>query len=331
MDTATLGQLLRQASRVGLLGKAKTSDPALSLEAISLAPVRVGLVILPSDRWREARHQWEWADAVGFTTAWTYDHIRWGGMPEGPWHAAIPVLAAAAGVTRRIRIGTLVATPNFRHPVTLAREALTLDDLSEGRLDLGLGPGSEGPDAAALGQVPWSVTERMDRFEEFLQTLRPIVHGAAAARTTITGRYYSSVETPSTPGAVQDPFPLTIAAGGRRGLELAALHAEQWVTIGPTGGSAARTEETIRAAVQRQCALLVSACTKRGRDPATLRKILLWTPAETIITSVDQFDELAAPYEELGFDQLVLHHPHQTGPYRGSLAAFEQIAAKGNS
>ncbi len=53
-----------------------------------LRPVRVGLVILPSDRWTEARRQWEWADRAGFHTAWTYDHIRWGGMPDGPWHAA---------------------------------------------------------------------------------------------------------------------------------------------------------------------------------------------------------------------------------------------------
>ncbi len=99
--------------------------------------MHVGLVILPSDRWSDAEQQWEWADRVGFATAWTYDHIRWGGMPDGPWHAALPVLAAAAAVTARIRVGTLVATPNFRHPVTLARDALALDDISGGRLDLG--------------------------------------------------------------------------------------------------------------------------------------------------------------------------------------------------
>ena len=67
--------------------------------------MRVGLVILPTDRWREARRQWEWADGAGFATAWTYDHIRWGGMPDGPWHAAVPVLAAAAVVTERVSAG----------------------------------------------------------------------------------------------------------------------------------------------------------------------------------------------------------------------------------
>ena len=82
-------------------------------------------------------------------------------------------------VTRRIRLGTLVATPNFRHPVTLAREAIALDDVSGGRLDLGLGPGSEGFDASALGQEPWTPAERLARFEEFLQVLHADHRGGA--------------------------------------------------------------------------------------------------------------------------------------------------------
>jgi alkanesulfonate monooxygenase SsuD/methylene tetrahydromethanopterin reductase-like flavin-dependent oxidoreductase (luciferase family) len=289
--------------------------------------VRVGLVILPSDRWSVARHQWEWADDVGFATAWTYDHIRWGGMPDGPWHAAVPVLAAAAAVTRRVRLGTLVASPNFRHPVPLARDVLALDDVSGGRFDLGIGPGSAGPDATALGQPPWSATERMDRFEEFLHILRAVLDGGASARTTITGRYYDAAETPSTPGALQAPFPLTIAAGGPRGLSMAADFGQQWVTIGPTSGEP-RTPDSILRAVRRQCALVDAACAESGRDPTTLGKVLLWGPTETILTSKDQFDELAAPYEELGFDEFVLHHPAQSGPYGGSVPVFEQIAAR---
>jgi alkanesulfonate monooxygenase SsuD/methylene tetrahydromethanopterin reductase-like flavin-dependent oxidoreductase (luciferase family) len=289
--------------------------------------VHVGLVILPSDRWTEARRQWEWADDVGFSTAWTYDHIRWGGMPDGPWHAAVPILAAAAAVTRRVRLGTLVASPNFRHPVTLARDVLALDDVSGGRFDLGVGPGSAGPDATALGQQPWSSKERMDRFEEFVWILRAVLDGDADARTTITGRHYAAVETPSTPGALQTPLPLTIAAGGRRGLRLAAACGQRWVTIGPTSGEA-RTPDAIQRAVRQQCALLDAACAEEGRAAATLRKVILWGPTETVLTSTDQFDELAAPYEELGFDEFVLHHPAQTGPYGGSVPVFEQIAGR---
>jgi alkanesulfonate monooxygenase SsuD/methylene tetrahydromethanopterin reductase-like flavin-dependent oxidoreductase (luciferase family) len=289
--------------------------------------MQVGLVILPTDRWPEARHQWEWADDAGFSTAWTYDHIRWGGMPDGPWHAAIPVLSAAAAVTKRIRLGTLVATPNFRHPVNLARDALALDDISQGRLDLGLGPGSQGPDASALGQDPWGPAERLARFESFLQILAPIVEGAHDTRTTLTTDHYTSDEAPSTPGGVQQPIPLTVAAGNAKGMTLAARYGRHWVTVGPTSGEP-HTPATVLEAVHRQVPLLDAACTDLGRDPASIGRILLFMPYEPHITSADQFDELAAPYAELGFDQFVLHHPAQTGPFGGDVRAFEEIAAR---
>jgi alkanesulfonate monooxygenase SsuD/methylene tetrahydromethanopterin reductase-like flavin-dependent oxidoreductase (luciferase family) len=289
--------------------------------------VRVGLVILPSDRWAEARHQWEWADKAGFHTAWTYDHIRWGGMPDGPWHAAVPVLAAAGAVTERVRLGTLVATPNFRHPVTLARDALALDDVSGGRLDLGLGPGSGGPDSTALGQDPWPPAERLARFEEFLQVLQPIVDGEPAARTSMQTAHYAAAEAPSTPGAVQRPLPLTIAAGGSKGLRLAARYGRDWVTVGPTG-SVRGTPETVFEAITRQLPLLDEACRAAGREPSSIGRVLLWTPTEPVITSLDQFDELVGPVAELGFDQFVLHHPAQTGPYGGDVKVFERIAER---
>jgi alkanesulfonate monooxygenase SsuD/methylene tetrahydromethanopterin reductase-like flavin-dependent oxidoreductase (luciferase family) len=289
--------------------------------------VRVGLVILPTDRWRDARRQWEWADRSGFATAWTYDHIRWGGMPDGPWHAAVPVLAAAATATERVRLGTLVATPNFRHPVTLARDAITLDDVSGGRLDLGLGPGSEGFDASALGQAPWGAAERLARFATFLEVLAPIVAGDHAARTTVRTEHYASAEAPSTPGTVQRPLPLTIAAGGPKGLRLAATFGHQWVTVGPTG-PVERTPETILDAVREQVSALDVACETAGRAPESIGRVLLWMPAEPAIESADQFEELSGPFAALGIDQFVLHHPDQTGPFGGKVSAFEEIAAR---
>ncbi len=292
--------------------------------------MRVGLVILPSDRWSEARLQWEWADRVGFETAWTYDHVRWGGMPDGPWYAAVPVLAAAAVVTEKVRLGTLVATPNFRHPVTLARDAIALDDVSSGRLDLGLGPGSVGPDATALGQEPWTVAERLERFDEFLQVLQPIVDGEPTARTSLATTHYRADQAPSTPGALQRPLPLTIAAGGPKGMRLAARHGRNWVTVGPTGPGP-RTPDALLAAVRTQLPQLEEACRTEGRDPTTVGRVILFTPTEPVITSVDQYDDLAGPYAELGFDQFVIHHPVQTGPYGGNVKAFEQIAARNAS
>jgi hypothetical protein len=78
--------------------------------------------------------------------------------------------------------------------------------------------------------------------------------------------------------------------------------------------------------VRHQRVLLTEVCAAAGRDPTTLGKVLLWTPAEPAIESIGQFDDLSAPYAELGFDQFVLHHPAQTGPYSGSVPVFEQIA-----
>jgi alkanesulfonate monooxygenase SsuD/methylene tetrahydromethanopterin reductase-like flavin-dependent oxidoreductase (luciferase family) len=248
-------------------------------------------------------------------------------MPEGPWQSAVPVLAAAAVVTTRIRLGTLVATPNFRHPVTLARDALALDDLSGGRLDLGLGPGSEGFDATALGQAPWAPAERLARFEEFLRLLTPIVDGGPTDRTSLRTLHYVSDDAPSTPGALQRPLPLTIAAGGAKGLRLAAVYGRHWVTIGPTGRGS-RTPELVLESARRQVEQLDAACRETGRDPADLGRILLWTPTETVLQSMDQFEELVAPYESLGFNQFVLHHPAQTGPYGGDVSVFERIAAR---
>jgi len=104
-------------------------------------------------------------------TVWTYDHLMWTQLRDGPWYGCVPLLAAAAAGTRRVRLGTQVATPNYRHPVPFAKELMTLDQLSGGRLEVGLGAGVEGPDASVLGDPPRSRRERTDRFAEWLGLL----------------------------------------------------------------------------------------------------------------------------------------------------------------
>src|SRR6202034_1423651 len=176
------------------------------------------------------------------------------------------------------------------------RDAVALDDVSSERLDLALGPGSEGFDAAVIGQDPWPAAERLARFEEFLRVLKPIVDGAPPARTTVRTEHYAASEAPSTPGALQHPLPLTIAAGGRKALLLAATYGTNWVTIGPTG-AVPRTPETVLDAVTRQSGVLDEVLASAGRAREGLGRVLLLTPTEPTIDSVDQFDELVAPYE----------------------------------
>src|SRR5881227_993731 len=130
--------------------------------------VRLGVVILPELRWPAARSLWRRAEELGFAHAWTYDHLAWRSLRDSAWFGAVPTLTAAAMATERIRLGTLVASPNFRHPVPLAKELMTLDDISGGRLTLGIGAGGEGWDATMLGHPAWSRPERADRFAEFV-------------------------------------------------------------------------------------------------------------------------------------------------------------------
>src|SRR4029077_2810973 len=101
-------------------------------------------VILPDSPWSSARDRWKRAEELGFDHAWTYDHLAWRTLRDSTWFGAIPTLTAAAGVTRRMRLGPLVASPNFRHPVSFAKELISLDDVAAGRFTLGLGAGGGG-------------------------------------------------------------------------------------------------------------------------------------------------------------------------------------------
>jgi alkanesulfonate monooxygenase SsuD/methylene tetrahydromethanopterin reductase-like flavin-dependent oxidoreductase (luciferase family) len=100
--------------------------------------MRVGVLILPEHHWPAGAAKWAKAEELGFDHVWTYDHLAWADLRDSTWFAAVPTLAAAAAVISTIRLGTLVASPNFRHPVPFARELLTLDDISGGRLTVDL-------------------------------------------------------------------------------------------------------------------------------------------------------------------------------------------------
>ena len=289
--------------------------------------MRVGVVILPEHPWPRAKELWQRAEALGFDHAWTYDHLSWRSLRDDPWHGAVPTLAAAAVVTEHLRLGTLVASPNFRHPVPTARELITLDDLSCGRLSFGIGAGGFGWDATTLGRVPWDKKERADRFEEFVVLSDLLLRQPV---TTYEGRFYSAFEARSAPGCVQGPrLPFVIAAGGPRGMRIAVEHGQAWVTVGTRDreGGAAPVEEGV-ATVAAQLDALDEACAKAGRDPATLdRMVLTGLNLESGLGSADQFEDTLGRYEALGVTDYVVHWPRPTPPYQGDEATFETIFA----
>ncbi len=158
-------------------------------ECLGFGPCVSGCLSFRSFGWSTARALWRQVEELGFDHAWTYDHLAWRSLRDATWFGAVPFLAAGAVVTERIRLGTLVASPNFRHPVPFARELVTLDDLCGGRLTLGIGAGADGWDAVMLGQDPWSPSERAERFAEFLDLLDRLLR---EPETSYEGRFYTA-------------------------------------------------------------------------------------------------------------------------------------------
>ncbi|MCQ4081740.1 LLM class flavin-dependent oxidoreductase [Streptomyces sp. RB6PN25] len=295
--------------------------------------MRLSTVILPVYRWNEGGEVWRRAEELGFHTAYTYDHLSWR-VPfrDTPWFGAVPTLTAAATATEGLRLGTMVTSPNFRHPVTLAKELMTLDDISDGRITLGIGAGTNGFDAAVLGQQEWTAGERADRFAEFLSLLDALLTGDS---TTSEGRFYSAHEARNIPGCVQRPrIPFTVAGNGPRGMALAARYGESWVTTGNPKGYAeavaAQRPDPGPASIRAQLEKLDAACAAAGRDPQQLRRtFLLGFAPEEPWQSLDAFVDFAGTYGELGIDEIVLHWPVPDTRFAADQTVFERIATEG--
>ena len=274
--------------------------------------MRIGVVILPDLRWPQALERWQDAERRGFATAWTYDHLSWRSLRDGPWLGAVPLLAAVAASTRTLRLGTLVATPNYRHPVLFAKDVMTLDEVSGGRIDLGLGAGpGKGFDADALGLPHLSPADRATRFEEFVEALDLLLREPAAS---YAGKFFTAVESRTYPGCTQQPrVPFTLAATGPRGLELAARHAQAWVTFGPMERHPSPADWYD--GVRRQVAKLDAQCAAVGRDPDTLRRVaLVGLETEWAQSSIDAWDDFVVRVEQLGFTDVILHWPRPHDP-----------------
>jgi alkanesulfonate monooxygenase SsuD/methylene tetrahydromethanopterin reductase-like flavin-dependent oxidoreductase (luciferase family) len=278
--------------------------------------VGVGVVLWPTSPWQEAAAVWRRAESYGFAHAWLYDHLSWRGLT--PWHDCYASLSAAATLTTRLQLGPLVTTPNFRHPITVAKALLTLNDIASGRVWAGIGAGSVSSDAGALADGPWSQRERADRFEEWTGLL---ARALSEPVTTYRGKYYSA-ELAAVGGSESHP-PLAIAATGARGMRLVARHAAAWVAqdkSGPHGDG--------QAMVVHQLGLLESACAEIGRDPASIRRLLLTGNGDAQpLQSLAAFQACADKYTQLGFNDLILHWPRCEEPHKADARVLEQIAA----
>lgn len=287
--------------------------------------MRFGLTILPEHAWSVAEPMWRETEAMGFDHAWTFDHVTWAGLPESPWYAAVPTLAAAAAVTSRVGLGTFVSSPNNHHPSQFMREVLSLHDISAGRFILGIGTGGD-LDSHLMGD-DLSVKDRVARFHEFTALLDRLL---SADHVTAEGRFYTVRDARTRPGPVRgagsaDPgVPLVIAANGPKSIRLAAERGDGWMTY----GGSADTDADWWALVGRLSDTLDEALDVAGRGRHTCARYLNIDSGPAFsLASVDAFEDAVGRAAELGFTDVITHWPRADGPYAGRQTVLEAVAS----
>jgi alkanesulfonate monooxygenase SsuD/methylene tetrahydromethanopterin reductase-like flavin-dependent oxidoreductase (luciferase family) len=300
--------------------------------------MRIGVVLLPQRRWAQEAERWRAVEQLGFDHAWTYDHLAWRDLADQPWFATVPTLAAASLVTSTVGLGTWVASPNFRHPVPFAKDLMSLDDLSGGRMLLGVGAGGTGWDAGVLGVEEPTPGQRVKRLAEFVHLLDLLL---TRPETTWRGEWFEAVQARMVPGSTQRPrMPFVLAANGPRAVRLAAEHCrrtgDSWATTGITSADdgpaawwnglaevTARFTEHLDAGEQREVGEQPDA---GGRRPIR-RYLNLDSGPQFSLTSAGHFADVVGRAGELGFTDVVTHWPRAEGVYAGDVRVLEQIAA----
>ena len=238
-------------------------------------PYAVGVQLPEVERetsWPELRTMAVTAEQVGFDSVWVGDHLLYRSPDgsRGPWEAW-SILAALAAVTERVQLGPLVAATSFHNPAMLAKKAATVDEISDGRLIVGLGAGWNRTEYDAFG---FPFDHRASRFEEAFTIIRTLLREGAI---DFVGRYYTARDCELVPRARPGGPPLMIGSQGPRVLASTLPHVDMWNAWHAWYGN---TPEGLVPMIQR----LDEQCIEVGRDPATLRRtvaIMIQAPGGT--------------------------------------------------
>lgn len=256
-------------------------------------PLRFGIGTGNRKPFPQLAREWQLAEQLGFDTAWVVDHLMASDNEMTPYYEAWSLIAAMGALTSRIRFGVMVSGNTYRNPGLLAKQAVTIDHISNGRLELGLGAGWMEREHQAYSYDFPPVGARIEMLEEAIQVIDSLM---TRERTDFDGQYYRFVDAPFEPKPLQRPrVPLVIGAFKPRMIKLAARYADIW----NTRGTPADVEPLIK---QFQAAL-----TEVGRDPAEVRcSVFAW---QHPFASEKNFRDTALAYRELGFTDLIFPTP----------------------
>lgn len=288
--------------------------------------LRFGIITLQSEPWEKMVALWQSIEALNFDSVWLADHFVNYMAPNDPWFEAWTLLSGLATVTKRIRIGTLVTANPLRNPAILARQALTVDHISGGRLELGIGAGAPGavdPVYRMTGIEDWAPPERVRRFSEAVHIIDQALRNRV---TSYDGRYYKIEEAAIAPAPIQTPRPpITIGALGPSMLKVTAKYADTWNSYGGEWGI---PPEQLLKDTKKRNQLLDKYCKEIGRNPQTLRRSFLYfSPhSETVFDSEEHFVNFIQQYRDIGITEFIFYYPVWYG--KDQLHKFEFIGRK---
>jgi alkanesulfonate monooxygenase SsuD/methylene tetrahydromethanopterin reductase-like flavin-dependent oxidoreductase (luciferase family) len=272
--------------------------------------LRFGIITLQNQTWARMVENWKLIEALGFDSVWVGDHFVNPHSIDEDWFDGWMMLAALAGLTHTIRIGTLVTNIIYRNPAVIAKQALTLDYLSQGRVNLGIGATSKGdPSHQMTGIEVWETGERVQRFREVIEIVDSMLRNEI---TTYQGRYYSVREARMKPSSIQKPRPpLVIAAIGETTLKVAAKYADTWNTYAGWNLSNQQTLDLLR---QRN-ELLDQYCTEIGRNPNEItRSLLVGLTQDSPFASLNAFYDFIGRMHEVGMTEFIFYYDYPEIP-----------------
>ena len=285
---------------------------------------RFQIEVLPDLAWQEFLRRFRHAEELGFDIATTADQFVDWKNPSVPWFDVWTALAAVAQATNRIRLAPCVAQIPMRDPATFSRQVVTVDHVSGGRVEAGLGLGlTADPGYAMIGVPNWDNPERARRFKEYVEIVDQMLRGSP---TEYDGEYYN-VKSASIHQSVQSPRPpITIAAMGPKMMRYAANYGDTWNCMSFGAGS-----EVLIADATELKNKMDQACEEVGRDSSTLRYSFLMFDANArergghlfYYESVERFADVAGQILDLGFDEIGVYYPIDA-----QRDVFERVAAE---
>ncbi|CAN5857875.1 LLM class F420-dependent oxidoreductase [soil metagenome] len=258
-----------------------------------------GIHTIQTMSWPELMRQWQWFEELGFDSLWLPDHFFPTAGRDKPMFEAWTALSGLAMVTKRARIGILVSSNTFRQPALLAKQVVTVDHQSGGRLELGIGAGWFVEEHETFGLDFPETRMLVGRYAEAVELIDTYLRND---ESSFHGEHYQLNGAFNRPPPVQRPRPpLVMGAHGPRMLKLVARYADCWNSFAPPDELRHRNDQ------------LTAFCEEIGRDPASIKRSMFYgvrqSPEDDPWQSVDAFTDYIGQYAEAGMREFVLQPP----------------------